>query len=113
MDLRSLSSPIVFRVDVCPERDRVRVAPVGELDLACAGMLDARLRELRDAGFDWLVLDLRRLEFIDSTGIRVVVAHDTLARRDGSRFSLIGGPPGVRRAFELCGMLERLDFLSA
>ena len=41
-----------FRVEMHPERDSVRVMPVGELDIATVGEMDARLRELnqRDSG---------------------------------------------------------------
>ena len=82
-----------FRVDVHPERDVVRVVPVGELDLATAGLLERQLHELRDAGFDHVVLDMRELTFIDSSGIRVVVAEHRFADTSDHEFSLISGPP--------------------
>ena len=43
--------PEPFRVEVYPERDSVRVVPVGEVDIATVGEIDARLRELSQAGF--------------------------------------------------------------
>ena len=70
---RSLQSGTPFRVDVHPERDSVRVVPVGELDTATADELQTKLCELREAGFDRVVLDLRELEFLDSTGLRLLV----------------------------------------
>jgi anti-anti-sigma factor len=97
-----------FRVDVHPERDVVRVVPVGELDLATAAVLEEQLHELRSAGFDQVVLDLRELTFIDSCGIRVVVAEQQFADRSGHAFSLISGPPAIQRALEVCGLLGRL-----
>ncbi len=97
-----------FRVDVHPERDVVRVVPVGELDLATAAELEEQLHELRSAGFDRVVLDLRELTFIDSSGIRVVVAEHQFADRSDHGFSLISGPPAVQRALELCGLLGHL-----
>ena len=97
-----------FRVDVHPERDVVRVAPVGELDLATAELLEKQLHELRDAGFDRVVLDLRELTFIDSSGIRVVVAEHHFAEGAEHAFSLICGPPAVQRALEVCGLLDLL-----
>ena len=98
-----------FRVDVHPERDAVRVAPSGELDLATASLLEAQLHELRTAGFDDVVLDLRELTFIDSSGIRVIVAEHRFAQTTGLGFSLRSGPPAVQRALEVCGLLGLLD----
>ena len=86
----------------------MRVVPVGELDLATAPELEAQLHELRRSGFDRLVLDLRRLRFVDSSGIRVIVGEDQYAATNDREFSLIGGSPAVQRALEVSGLLERL-----
>ena len=97
-----------LHVDVHPERDVVRVAPVGELDLTTAGLLERELRELRSAGFDHVVLDMRALTFIDSSGIRVVLAEHRFADTSNHEFSLISGPPAIQRALEVCGLLGLL-----
>jgi anti-sigma B factor antagonist len=102
--------PDAFRVDVHPERTVVRVAPAGELDLASVGVLELQLRELRDSGFDRIVLDLRGLTFIDSSGIALIVAEDRHARDEGQGFTLIDGPPAVRRVLEICGLVPKLPF---
>jgi anti-anti-sigma factor len=98
-----------FRVDVHPERDIVRVAPVGELDLATAPLLERELHDLRDSGFEQVVLDMHDLSFIDSSGIRVVLAEHRFARDGDRRFSLVGVPPVIHRALEVCGLLAHLD----
>lgn len=98
-----------FRVDVRPERDIVRVVPIGELDLATAGRLEHELHELRDSGFDHVVLDMHHLTFIDSSGIRVVLSEHRHAATTDRRFSLIGVPPVIHRAFEVCGLLAHLN----
>jgi anti-sigma B factor antagonist len=97
-----------FRVDVHPERDAVRVVPVGELAVATAPELEAQLHELRTSGFERVVLDLRELSFVDSTGIRVIVTEHRFAQANQRELSLVGGRPAVRRALELCGLLEHL-----
>ena len=102
--------PDPFRVDVAPQRDLVRVRPVGELDLATAAELDAQLRELMDAGFRNILLDLSELTFMGATGVRLILELDTLARRDGLELGLVQGPEPVRRVFEICGLLDRLPF---
>jgi anti-sigma B factor antagonist len=104
-----LSVPVPpFRVDVHPEREAVRVAPVGELDLTTAGLLETQLHDLRTAGFERVVLDLRELTFIDSSGIRVIVAENRHAQATEREFSLLPGPPAVQRALEICGLLGLL-----
>jgi anti-anti-sigma factor len=99
-----------FRVEVHPERDTVRVAPVGELDLLGAEQLDQRLTELHDAGFRKLVVDLRRVTFIDSRGVILIIRWDAHARHNGMELSLTEGPRAVQRIFELTGVLDRLPF---
>jgi len=88
----------------------VRVSPVGELDLATVPTLDACLVELREAGFRELIVDLGRLEFIDSTGLRLLLQYDAEARQDGFHFCLTRGPRAVQRVFELSGADGLLTF---
>ena len=108
---RSLRSGAAFRIALHPERDCVRVVPVGELDVATTPELEARLRELREVGFVRVVLDLRELEFLGSAGLRLLVQEHALARRDGHEFVLVAGPAVVQRAVELCGLLGHLPFV--
>ncbi len=99
-----------LRVEVHPEGAAVRVVPVGELDLATVGQLEAELDGLRAAGLGEVVLDLRELAFIDSTGVRLILAEERGAREDGREFGLIGGPPAVQRILEISGVVEHLRF---
>ena len=99
-----------FRVDVEPQRDVVRVMPIGELDTATVGQLAKELTELRDAGFKCLVLDLRRLDFMDSSGVHLILDADAHARTNGHDFAVIPGPPVIQRLFELSGVGEHLRF---
>jgi anti-sigma B factor antagonist len=102
--------PEPFRCEVEPARDHVNIIPHGELDLATAPELDQRLRELCEAGFSRLILDLRHVTFMDSTGLRLILDYDDHARRDGIAFELRPAPPGVERLFEITGVLDRLSF---
>ncbi|HEV2775707.1 MAG TPA: STAS domain-containing protein [Solirubrobacteraceae bacterium] len=109
-NLRSQYDPAALLIAVAPQRDAVRVTPSGELDVANAGALQAQLDELRAAGFAHVVLDLRELTFMDSTGVRLILREDRLARSGGSRFSLIAGNATVQRVLGVCGLADRLDF---
>jgi anti-sigma B factor antagonist len=100
-----------FRIEVEPSRDVVRVVPVGELDLATIDTLRQEVDRLHEAGFNRLVLDLRRLRFMDSTGLRLVLEIDAGSRSDGWDFSLVRGPQAVHRLFEVTNVTDRLDFV--
>jgi anti-anti-sigma factor len=106
----SSPQPPAYGCHVIPERDRVRVAPYGELDLTAAPLLDETIRQLRESGFHHLVLDLRHLCFIDSTGLRLILDLDATARADSLTLDLIAGPPEIQRVFEIAGTLDRLPF---
>jgi anti-anti-sigma factor len=99
-----------FRVEVYPERDTVRVVPVGEVDIATVGELDANLHELHGNGFRRFLLDLRELTFMDSSGLRLILEWDARARVNGISLALVPGPAIVQRVFELAGVLDQLPF---
>lgn len=58
-----------------------------------------------------IVLDLSNLDFIDSSGIRLILAADARSRMDGDRLRLVRGRQSVHRVFELTGVAERLRFV--
>lgn len=101
-----------FRVEDRRERDIGIVVPVGELDLSTAPRVDEHLSSLVDRGTKRLVLDLRKLTFIDSTGLRLVLSWDERARSNGLAFGLIQGGPEIARVFEITQLVERLSFVS-
>jgi len=88
------------------------VAPTGELDLSGAAVLEVELDRLaEEPDLAAVVLDLRGLEFLDSSGLRLVVLADMKAREARRRFALIRGGDTVHRVFEITRMSERLDFV--
>jgi anti-sigma B factor antagonist len=109
---RSQHDPSALHIDVHPQRRSVRVAVAGELDIAGAGALQTQLDKLRGTGFTDVVLDLRDLEFMDSSGVGLILAEDRRARGAGQRFSVVAGRPAVQRALALCGVADELDFVA-
>ena len=90
------------------------VAPTGELDLSGAAILEDELDRLAaEPELATVVLDLRGLEFMDSSGLRLVVMADMRARETGRRFTLVRGGDTVHRVFEITRMSERLEFVDA
>ncbi len=106
---RAAAAAAVFTVEVMPERDGVRVIPAGELDLATSGRLGTEVRALFDRGFADVVVDLRELTFMDSSGVHELMACDRHAATRGGRLSVIAGSGGVARILDLCGVRELLD----
>jgi anti-sigma B factor antagonist len=95
------------------EQEAVHVALSGELDLSSALLFDEELRRIEDDGdsSDTLVLDLRPLKFMDSTGLRLILSAHSRARRDGRKLRIIPGGDAIRRIFRLTGVWKRLDIV--
>ena len=92
-----------FRCEVQPHRDELWFVAEGELDLETSAQVREQLAEQMDSGFHTLVLDLRAVTFVDSTGLRTVIEAQKAARARGVGFALVPGPPPVQRLFELTG----------
>ncbi len=88
------------------------VALSGELDVAGAGLLEHELaRVATDHDPPHLLLDLSGLEFMDSTGLRLVVLAEERARLGDRRLSVVRGSADVHRVFAITRMTERLHFV--
>jgi anti-sigma B factor antagonist len=86
----------------------------GELDLSSAPQAEAAVKDLEsNEALRMLVLDLRGLRFLDSTGLRVILATDSRARRTGRQVRLVPGPEAVHRVFRIALLDRRLDFVDA
>jgi anti-sigma B factor antagonist len=90
-----------FGFDIIPARGRVVVALAGELDIAAVPELRAAIDRLRDSGFGQIVVDLRAVEFIDSTGIALLIDQH---HREGT-FAIVYRDGPVRRVLELTGLV--------
>ena len=91
--------------------DRVHVELSGELDLATAPKLEDELRRIEDVGPALIVLDLRPLTFMDSSGLRALLATDARAREAGRRLVLIRGDERVQRVLRITRLDERLEIV--
>jgi anti-anti-sigma factor len=90
------------------DEGRIRLGLVGELDIAGADQFQTRLQTIAARG-DAVTLDLRRLQFIDSSGLGELVRAVADARRDGRDLELDATlSPQVR---QLVDLLELQDIL--
>ena len=107
----SLTRPPLFSCRAVREHDTVRLQLVGELDLETAPLLRDEIAAVRETGARSLILDLRRLTFMDSTGLRCILDCDAEARQDGFSIALIQVSPAVQRVFEITNTRALLRFI--
>ena len=104
--------PPLFSCPVEPDRDRVVVRPSGELDLTSVEVVDRELRELVAAGFDHLVVDLRGVTFMDSSGLALLLRWTRSARADGISLEVHPGGRDVMRVVDLAGVRDVLPLVA-
>jgi anti-anti-sigma factor len=102
-------SAITFSVE--ENAGRVVMALEGELDIAAVAEVEPELGRIEQGEPSLLVLDLRGVTFLDSSGIRMVLAADARAREQARKLVLIPGPEPVHRVFELALLDRRLEFV--
>ncbi|MEA2308217.1 MAG: anti-sigma factor antagonist [Thermoleophilaceae bacterium] len=93
------------------EGDSVKIAVSGELDLSSALTFDEEMRRAEERCPETLVLDLRRLRFMDSTGLRLIMSAQARSRTRGRRFAVVLGSDPVKRLFRLAGVNRRLEIV--
>jgi anti-anti-sigma factor len=93
--------PPPFTLEARPARERLVLAATGSIDLATAPGLVAAIEEARADGWKHVVLDFRDVDFVDSSGLHVLL--DLRADPRGVTFELVGDAPPVRELLELVG----------
>jgi anti-sigma B factor antagonist len=102
-----------LNIEVRQERDRIVLALCGELDLLAAPRLQSELESDAVDNAAILVLDLDDVQFIDSAGLRVVLAaHERKVDR-GQRFALTPGSPQVQRLLSIAGVSGHLHTIAS
>src|SRR3954468_6653015 len=89
--------------------DVVHAELSGELDISTASNIEARLMDLERSAPSRLILDLRRVNFIDSTGLSMIINADGRARKEGRRLTIVSGDGVPRRILRTVGLEDRLD----
>ena len=84
----------------------------GELDLATAPELEEQIDEALDGGRE-VVLDLRELTFMDSTGLRALAQANWRAEECGVTLAIIRGSPQIERVLEISGLGTLLPLVDA
>ena len=90
----------------------MQVVLTGELDISSALGVESRLLELERLAPARLILDLRKVSFIDSTGLSMIINADGRARKAGRRLTIVSGDGVPRRVLRTVGLDDRLDVLT-
>jgi anti-sigma B factor antagonist len=101
------------RFEITDERDgtQLGVAVAGELDIRTVDMLKERVEEVLDEDLTELALDLRKLDFIDSTGLRFLVELNVRSQEAGWRLVLRSPEnQAATLVFRVTGMDTALPF---
>lgn len=83
----------------------------GELDLSTIEKVEQELARVEGEGPSIVALDLSRLTFLDSSGLRIIVSADQRARREKRRFVVVRGPETVQRVFAITRLDEQLELV--
>ena len=97
-----------FRVETRNDGRAAVIMVSGELDLASSAALEEEIDRVAESGVTHVVIDLRDLEFMDSTGLSTLVKAHQRADDAGRQFGLVRGPQQVQRLLSLTGVDERL-----
>jgi anti-anti-sigma factor len=100
-------------LDLTTETDgtTVRLALEGELDIASVAQVELALARIEADQPSTILLDLRGLAFMDSTGLRIIVAADARAREQGRRLVIVRGPEAIQRILRMTRLDERLELI--
>jgi anti-sigma B factor antagonist len=100
-----------FRLEVHSEGHATVVAVSGELDLASSPTLQEELDRVSASNSQLLIIDLRELDFMDSTGLSVLVRAHQRAEEQGRQLAMVKGPQQVQRLLSLTGVADRLTLV--
>ena len=99
-----------FAISVVRRPGEVAVVPVGDVDLASAEILRHEVAKVRAGEFVQIVLDLTDVDFIDSTGLRVLLSIRDDVKQNDRALTLVAPGPTARRIFEITGTHGLFDW---
>src|SRR5207302_7237020 len=102
-----------FSVEVRNEGSAWVLAASGELDLRTSPQLEATLDRVWASSAELVILDLRQIEFMDSTGLRVLLGAHQRAQETGRRVAVVRGADQVERVLTLTGVRDLLTVVDA
>jgi anti-sigma B factor antagonist len=89
-----------------------RVCLLGEMDLSVIGSVDREMQRAEAGDASRIVLDLEEVEFLDASGIRLLLHLNARSKVNGGRLRITRArAPQVQRVIDLTGAADLLPFL--
>jgi len=89
----------------------MHLRPRGDFDLIAAWQVEKALRDVDARDTREIVVDLRELTFIDSTGLQTITRGAQRAREQAMEFTIVRAPSEMDRVFELTGTYEGVNLV--
>ena len=87
------------------------VVLTGELDITTYADAEKQVTDAEQTAPALVIIDLAGLQFVDSTGVRLILSADQRAREQGRQLAIRLGDGPARRVFAALGLLDKLDVL--
>jgi anti-anti-sigma factor len=113
VDGRGESMQSDFLVDTQTTGRAVTLTLRGELDLVSSPILEGALDVACESGAELILVNLRQVEFMDSTGLHLLVTAQQRAHDSGRRFAVVRGGEHVQRLFDLSGIGDLLQVVDS
>jgi anti-sigma B factor antagonist len=108
-----ITTPLSLGIQIVQHDDEAVVAVDGELDIATVPELEREVEPLWARPLNLLTVDLERVGFMDSSGLRTLNELRTRAEEQGVTFALFGVQPTVRRVLDITGMASFFELRDA
>ncbi len=106
------TDPVRFAVTIVRSGADELIQLSGEMDLSVIGIVDREMCRAEAGDASRIVLDLSELEFLDASGIRLLLHLNARSRSNGGRLRITRAQsPQVQRVIELTGAAEVLPLL--
>ena len=100
----------LFAIKVSSDKDTTTIAVSGELDIASADRLREAIRSAENGTTGWIVIDLKDLTFMDSTGLNALLEARRRPSLTGDRLRFIHSRHGqVKQLLSITGTSETLS----
>jgi anti-sigma B factor antagonist len=107
----SVGGVTLLEIEASEQNGVAHVVLSGELDLSTVDKVEHELTRVEAEGPATVALDLSRLTFLDSSGLRLIVSADKRARRDSRRFVVVRGSETVQRVFAITHLDEQIELV--
>jgi anti-anti-sigma factor len=100
--------PLAIEIHAEPNEGK-RISLAGSLDTDTAPQLQDKIDQEIDSSVHLVIMDLKRLEFLSSAGLRVIFKTKKLMDSHNGKFMLLNLQPQVRKVFDIIKALDGMN----